>query len=183
MTQFETIEFLELLKAVEKPLSHYALSLCKDSDEAKDLVQDTVSVVYENFSKLRDKAAFKAYLFQVARRAYIKMNRKKRLFFRFDEAAAENIPDTSMRVGSSLDVEDLYQAMKELPFAQREAISLFEISGFSIKEVAEIQKTNENTVKTRLKRGRARLAILLEVESSNNFQINNNGALLKENAL
>jgi RNA polymerase sigma factor (sigma-70 family) len=89
------------------------------------------------------------------------------LFYSFDSSEAKEIPTTQFDVNRSLAAKELYEAMNELPRAQREAISLFEISGFSIKEVAEIQGTNENTVKTRLRRGRDKLSELLEVQKPN----------------
>ena len=51
----------------------------------------------------------------------------------------------------------LHQALALLPDAQREAVILFEISGFNLKEVAEIQEASLSAVKQRLKRGRERL--------------------------
>ena len=66
----------------------------------------------------------------------------------------------------SADVHFLFAALAQLPEAQREAIILFEISGFSIKEIMEIQRAGESAVKQRLKRGRERLEEILKYESS-----------------
>ncbi|PIZ05301.1 MAG: RNA polymerase subunit sigma-24, partial [Flavobacteriales bacterium CG_4_10_14_0_8_um_filter_32_5] len=44
-------------------------------------------------------------------------------------------------------------------------IVLFEITGFSIKEIMEIQNSSESAVKQRLKRGREKLVELLTFES------------------
>jgi RNA polymerase sigma-70 factor (ECF subfamily) len=52
-------------------------------------------------------------------------------------------------------------ALAQLPIAQKECIILFEISGFKIKEIAEIQSVSEDAVKQRLKRGRERLQEIL----------------------
>jgi RNA polymerase sigma-70 factor (ECF subfamily) len=49
---------------------------------------------------------------------------------------------------------------------QREAIILFEIAGFSIKEIVVIQNASESAVKQRLKRGREKLVEILTYESS-----------------
>jgi DNA-directed RNA polymerase specialized sigma24 family protein len=42
-------------------------------------------------------------------------------------------------VARQMEVEALYRAMKRLPEKQREAVSLYEISGFSLAEVQQIQ--------------------------------------------
>jgi RNA polymerase sigma factor (sigma-70 family) len=64
-----------------------------------------------------------------------------------------------------MEVELLHRALAELSDDQREALILFEISGFSIREVSEIQECSESAVKQRLKRGRERLGEILSFES------------------
>jgi RNA polymerase sigma factor (sigma-70 family) len=59
----------------------------------------------------------------------------------------------------------LHKALALLPEAQKECIILFEISGFSIKEIMEIQRASESAVKQRLKRGREKLIEILTFES------------------
>jgi len=59
----------------------------------------------------------------------------------------------------------LHRALALLPEAQREALILFEISGFSIKEVAGLQAASISAVKQRLKRGREKLTEILTFES------------------
>ena len=56
-----------------------------------------------------------------------------------------------------MDREWLYKALSRLPEQQREAILLFEISGFSIKEIAVLQESSESAIKQRLSRGRQQL--------------------------
>ena len=64
--------------------------------------------------------------------------------------------------GEQLDVELLYKALELLPEEQREALILFEISGFSIRDISELQQASEAAVKQRLKRGRDKLGELLK---------------------
>ena len=73
----------------------------------------------------------------------------------------ENRSNGYVEVERQLEIEDLYKALGKLPEIQREALILFEISGFSIKEIAVIQEANEDAVKKRLTRGRQELAKLL----------------------
>jgi RNA polymerase sigma-70 factor (ECF subfamily) len=49
----------------------------------------------------------------------------------------------------------------KLPDKQKEAIILFEISGFKIAEIAEMQGATESAVKSQLKRGREKLTNIL----------------------
>jgi RNA polymerase sigma-70 factor (ECF subfamily) len=166
MSYIKDREFLECLGKVEQALSNYTLSLCKNSFEAQDLLQDTIYACFESFEKLKDKSKFKPYIFQIASRLYKRMIWRKRLFFEYDEGAAEIMPDEAHDLNLSHEIADMYNAMNELSIDQREAITLFEISGFSISEIAKIQNSKENTVKSRLKRARAKLAEILSAEYS-----------------
>ena len=55
--------------------------------------------------------------------------------------------------------------MDQLPEATREAILLHAVSGFSIREVAEAQRSTPGAVKTRISRGRKKLGLLLADEA------------------
>ena len=65
----------------------------------------------------------------------------------------------------------LHKALSYLPELQREALILFEITGYSIKEIMEIQKSGSSAVKQRLARGRKELATritkLMEIKGYN----------------
>ena len=69
----------------------------------------------------------------------------------------------------------LYEALNQLNLEQRESIILFEISGFSIKEIAVLHQTSESSVKQRLKRGREKLANILADNSINKEKEVQNG--------
>ena len=56
---------------------------------------------------------------------------------------------------------DLYDAIDDLPEDLRVAVTLFYIEGFSIAEIAKMLGSRENTVKTRLYRGRNQLRKIL----------------------
>jgi len=64
-------------------------------------------------------------------------------------------------VGPSPDTVDLVRALRELPEPQRRALVLFHIADLSIEEIARETESPVGTVKARLSRGRAALAILL----------------------
>ncbi|MEL6538347.1 MAG: sigma-70 region 4 domain-containing protein, partial [Bacteroidota bacterium] len=60
-----------------------------------------------------------------------------------------------------VDVHLLHQAMDQLPEDQKDAVILFEVMGFSIKEIAEVQENTIGAVKTKISRARKRLRSLL----------------------
>lgn len=124
----------------------------------RDLMQESVTIAFEKFDTLKDKGAFLHFLFGISIRVLSNSNKKMR-----EERLPEN-PEYSLNDNvpeKQLEIEDLYKALGRLPDQQREAIILFEISGFSIREIAELQQSGESAVKQRLVRGRQALSNLM----------------------
>jgi RNA polymerase sigma-70 factor (ECF subfamily) len=64
--------------------------------------------------------------------------------------------------GMSPDHVALVEALRQLPYEQREAIALHHIVDLPVREIAGQLGVSEGTVKARLARGRARLAPLVQ---------------------
>ncbi|MBS1914447.1 MAG: RNA polymerase sigma factor [Bacteroidetes bacterium] len=156
--------FLRLLAACRKPLENFAFAMTRDSDEACDLVAETVLLAFEGFETLRDDQAFLAYLFTIASREHSRRRRRARWFGAFDQEKAENIRFAGAMPDVAADVRLLYGAIEKLPARQREALVLFEISGLSLDEIQKIQGGSIGSIKVRLHRARKHLALLLGVD-------------------
>ena len=129
--------------------------------ETEDLVSETILQAFTGFEKLRDKKAFLAFLFSIATNIIRNQLRRKNKVMIVHEINS-NIPDSSGNYSEAgADVEVLYKALSTLPDEQKDAIILFEISGFSIQEIAEIQNAGISSVKQRLKRGREKLTEII----------------------
>ncbi|MBL7944459.1 MAG: hypothetical protein JNN32_00235, partial [Flavobacteriales bacterium] len=79
-----------------------------------------------------------------------------------NEKQAARLRERGASADLLVDVEILYGAMDKLPAQQRDALVLFEVSGLSMAEIAVIQGTNENAVKTRVSRARAAVRASLD---------------------
>ena len=153
--------FLALLEPRLEDLSRFCLAMTRDPEGGKDLMGDVILAAFEGFDTLREEAAFLSYLFTIARRTFHRRRRREKIFSEYDEAKAGTIAAGGSPVWIGADVRALHEALAKLPESQREAIVLFEITGLSLKEVAEVQEASLSAVKSRLKRGRERLARLL----------------------
>lgn len=157
--------FLALLEPRLEDLSRFCLAMTRDPEGGKDLMGDVILAAFEGFDTLREEAAFLSYLFTIARRTFYRRQKREKIFSEYDEVKARTIAAGGSPVWIGADVRALYEALAQLPEAQREAIVLFEITGLSLKEVAEVQDASLSAVKSRLARGRERLARLLGVPS------------------
>lgn len=166
-------QFLKQLETCRLSLSRFTRAMARDYEEAKDLMSETILKAYEGYEKLDNKQAFQSYLFTIASRIYKRRVWRRRLFIPFTSETHRDYQTINPRAEINLDVEALYIAMNKLEIKKREAITLFEISGFSLEEIAEIQGGTISGVKSRLKRAREELATILKVKDEPKFLIHN----------
>jgi RNA polymerase sigma-70 factor (ECF subfamily) len=127
----------------------------------KDLVNETIARAFEAYPKLKNQEAFPAFVYSIAKNI-IKNDLRHRSVQ--EEAQCKMCSQetlTQNHAEGQFEIEILYQALSKLPDQQEEALILFEISGYSLKEIAEIQESSLSAVKQRLKRGRESLAEML----------------------
>lgn len=153
--------FLELLLPLRNRLVHFARAMTRNREEANDLVSDTILAALERFDAVRGKEAFLSYLFTIAVRIHRRRQWRGRLFGSYNEEEASAIADEGAAPDRSADVAMLHHALDKLPERQREAVVLFEISDLSLEEIRVIQGGSLSGVKSRIVRGRRKLAELL----------------------
>jgi len=150
--------FWKLVEENRVSLGRFALALTGSSDDAKDLVSETVLAAHRSFPTLRDTAGFRKSLYTIVKRLHRKKVWRKRIFAPIH--AASSVED---RIGESgHDVEKLLHTLDRLPAKQREAVLLFEITGLSLEEIRDIQGGTLSGVKSRVARGREELSRLMK---------------------
>ncbi len=155
------VAFMELYEPIHDRFVRFCQTRMHNSDETQDLINETILRAYENFEKLRNKDAFLHYLFGIATRIRYNQYRREKFKGAYQEEKHMYIPDMHSRPDEKADIYFLYKALEQLPEKQKEAIILFEISGFSIKEIQVIQDSKASAVKARLSRGRKKLTKIL----------------------
>ncbi|MEO6938828.1 MAG: RNA polymerase sigma factor [Candidatus Kapaibacterium sp.] len=157
-------EFLELLEPVYQRLWRFSLATTRDHVNAQDLLSETLLEAYERFDSLRDPKAFTSFLFTIATRIERHKTRRARWFGNYDEAAAARMQSVTPSPELAAEIAVLLSALAKLGAKQRETITLFEISGFSLEEIREIQGGTLSGVKSRLRRAREALSRELGIE-------------------
>jgi len=125
-----------------------------------DLINETLIIAYEKFTGERNSKQLLSFLIGISMRILANDKRKMK-----PETGIINLSTDSaiaaQKTESLLEVRMLHEAIAKLSEDQKEAIILFEITGYSIKEIAEMCSTSESSVRQRLRRGRMRLKELL----------------------
>lgn len=132
--------------------------------EPKDLVQETILVVLQNWDKIQKKDSLLAFMISVAANRLKMQNRKLKHQTRLEleKEAIKTLESKTQSPELAYDIHMLYKAMDQLPTKEKECLVLFEISGFSIKEISDIINEGESAIKTRLSRTRQKLRQMLE---------------------
>lgn len=157
-------KFMQLLNPEKDRLEKYCLSITGNREQAKDLVSETILQTYLKLEKIRDSSKFPQYLFRIAKRLYYKDTRRLNRFFRLDRETY-SLKDDATNLPNSIDIQIMYEALSKIPLKLRQAVILHEISGFPLKEVAEIEGCSLSAVKARVMRGRQKLKELLTEKS------------------
>lgn len=163
---------MELLKPQLEPLERFALSLCRNRNSAKDLVSETILLALEKFDTLKNKQAFLKWIFTILHRQYITGLRRIIKYRNEESINIDLLFGESLSADDLVDLNMLYTTIDELNPVEKSAILLFEIMGYPIVEIAEIQDTTVSNIKVRLHRARKHLKQKLGIiKEKNNLSI------------
>ena len=146
-----------ILNTYGDSILRYAYSYLHNMSDAEDILQDTLIQYLKTGLVFENAAHEKAWLLRVA--ANLSKNRLDYNSIRKtdelnEELAADERDDLSF----------VWEAVKSLPVKYREVIHLFYHEGCSVREISNILKRPEATVRSDLHRGRERLREILREE-------------------
>jgi len=144
-------------------LRAFAISLCGDRTQADDLVQETLVKAWDKFESFEEGTNLRAWLFTILRNTFLSERRKRRREVEDGEGKHTASLSVQPEQHGHMDLKDLRDALSRLPEAQRTALMLVAASGLSYEEAAKVCGCAVGTIKSRVNRGRVRLAELLNV--------------------
>jgi RNA polymerase sigma-70 factor, ECF subfamily len=153
---------IELLDPIHRAAARTARRLAGADGEGDDVFQEAVIRAHERLDSLRDEARFRSWFFAIL--LSIHRSRRRRAFWRrflpIDDAFVEGREPAAMPQRGEDEwqrARRISQALSRIPAVQREAIVLHDVEGFSVEEIAAMQRVSRSAVKSRLSRGRDRL--------------------------
>lgn len=150
-------EFIKWYEPLHERFVRYCSSRAFALMETEDLVQESILQTLQAFYRLEDKQKLLGYMIGVANNLVRQAKRRLKFKGEWDEKVLEKLEGRTLDPAVALDVHYLLKAIQQLPEKQREALILFEVSGFSIQEIGTIQGDSEGAIKTRLSRSRKQL--------------------------
>lgn len=162
------LEFGYRIESLTGSLKPYALKLTRDSEEANDLLQETVFKAYSNRSKFEDGTNLKAWMYTIMRNTFItnyqRMVRRNTFIDTTENNHFINSAGSLVENGASgsFVMRDINQAINDLKDIYKKPFVLY-FDGFKYHEIAERLKIPIGTVKNRIHIARKELKDVLKV--------------------
>jgi RNA polymerase sigma-70 factor (ECF subfamily) len=159
--------FQALYDRHHRALFTFLLRFLADRPAAEDLLQEAFLRVYLHGETYRPTAAFRTWLFTIARNLAVDELRRRGGGLKIEGAGTVELavdPEaTPLQQAEARDlVEQLQAAVERLPLSQREVLLLSRFVGLSHEEIARVTETSVGAVRVTLHRALSRLRDLLD---------------------
>lgn len=150
-----TLEFNQLLLVSSDFLNPFAVTLTRDKESAKDLVQETMYKAIANKDKYINGTNIKAWLYTIMRNIFINDYRKKAkqnvildstpndFLLDYNQAAISNLAESKIRL------KEIESAIYHLPSIFKDPFLLY-FEGYKYNEIAGILHEPLGTIKSRI---------------------------------
>jgi RNA polymerase sigma-70 factor, ECF subfamily len=149
-----------LLERHAPSVHRFGLKMCRDPEDAKDVLQDTLLAAARGAREFRGASSLSTWLYTIARSFCIKKRRRvapastslddEGALHVASPAAAPDDAAAARELGAALE-----QAIGALEPMYREVLLLRDVEGLSAQEVAQVLGVGVDAVKSRLHRARA----------------------------
>ena len=138
-------------------------NMTSNREDAADLTQEAFVKAFRSIGRFKGKSSFFTWLYRIGVNVTLShlQKHKARRFFSFENLSEEVNQETAFEILASRSKterptllnelqEKLNEALQKLSNKHRTIVVLFEIEGLSHKQIAEIMKCSEGTVRSRL---------------------------------
>ena len=146
-------EFAERIVAMMQTLYCVSYSQLSQSCDRDDAVQECLCKAWQKRHQLREERFMRTWVIRILINECYNLRKKRN-----GELPLDELPDRAAPADSDY---VLHNALLKLEENLRLPILLHYIEGFSIKEIAQILRLPQGTVKSRMSRGRRELKLLL----------------------
>jgi RNA polymerase sigma-70 factor (ECF subfamily) len=154
-------DFVQELLNSMRPLRAFAISLTHEVDRAEDLVQSTLLKACDRRNQFELGTCLQAWLFTILKNEFhTEHHKRKREVEDVEGAYAARLISLSEQL-SGLALQDLSEALSQLPPWQREVLLMVGAEGMSYEDIAARQHVSVGTIKSRVNRARHHLARIL----------------------
>lgn len=158
-------EFAALYTKYVRAVYNSVYRITNDCVVAEDIVQDAFCVAFEQLGKLKDPGNFEGWVKRIALNKAINLFREKKTIFIGDihpEPAADNEYNDDEELIFQCRVEDVKEAIRNLPEGYRTIISLYLLDDIPQEEIAKMLKISHSTVRSQYHRAKRKIFMALK---------------------
>lgn len=141
--------FTELMQLYMKDMYRTAIAILMNEEDAADALQDTILTCWEKLYTLKKAEYFKTWMTRILINHCYDIIRKHPIY---EDIELYEKPAKCDEY--NLELKEAYASVEE---RYRLPLELYYSQGFKIREIAELLSLPQNTIKTRLSRGRKQL--------------------------
>ena len=151
--------FGKLYSTIYRQLYYIARTSLRSEADAADAVSDAVLDAFSSIGKLRDEAAFRAWMFKILT---AKIKQKQREYANAP-AELDELPEGALPSGEfSYLSPELNEAMQKLSEEERTLLNMQVLGGYQSRELAKIFGSTDSAVRTKLARIRNKLRAAMD---------------------
>ena len=151
--------FAQMYETVYIDLYRFALCLMKNKQDAEDAVSEAVLKAYENIRTLKDEQAFRSWIFTIT--ANTCKSRLRESAKKISESIEETLVNTlseEIDYGMAIDIRRAFTLLDE---EEQTIIGLSVFGGYNSKEIGQMLKLKDNTVRSKKVRALEKMECVL----------------------
>jgi RNA polymerase sigma-70 factor, ECF subfamily len=161
--------FEKLIAKYQAKVYTFAFAFTGSPDVAQDLAQDALVKVYKSLGSFRFQSAFSTWLYSIVKNTYLdavksRAGRERALEEPLNDRDVEQLSEALSAEDRLLQKEArraLFRALRQVPLVFRTVLAMADVQGLAYEEIAVALSLPLGTVKSRLKRGRDALRLVL----------------------
>ncbi|MCC1485431.1 RNA polymerase sigma factor [Winogradskyella immobilis] len=161
---------LKLYNQYCKGMLVVAQRFVRDTMEAEDIVQEAFIKAFTKLEQYKAEVTFGAWLKRIVINKSIDLLKSKKQRLIDLEEVHLNVVDADYEnewlVDDSITVDNVKQAIQQLPEKYKYVVILYLIEGYDHQEISEILNISEVASRTQLSRGKQKLQALLKIEKN-----------------
>ncbi len=138
-----------------------SLSYSKTRDLAQEITNDSFMKCFDSFAKMDEAPSLKPWLRRITVNTAIDYYRKDKRFQHHLEADGDTPVFDEVYAPDQLAFEDILKLLSQLPEDQQMVFNLYEVEGYSHREVADRLEITESSSRVYLTRAKSKLRQLI----------------------
>lgn len=140
-----------------------SLSYAKSRELAQEIAHDSFLKFFDSVKKLEDTPSIKPWLRRITVNTAIDYYRRNKKFQNHEEADGETSVFDAEYAPDQLAYEEILKLLSQLPDDHQLVFNLYEVEGYSHKEVAERLEITESSSRVYLTRAKSKLRQLIHI--------------------